>query len=145
MSTGRAAACLKRPLAVLALAALVAAAASRGSVRAQARPPVTFNRDVAPILYNNCTTCHRPGESAPFSLLTYEDAKQRAGLISAVTTNHVMPPWQPESEEGEFEGERRLEPGEIDTIRRWVEDGLQEGSPAEDRKSTRLNSSHLGI
>src|SRR5262245_21126965 len=145
MSTGRAAACLKRPLAVLALAALVAAAASRGSVRAQARPPVTFNRDVAPILYNNCTTCHRPGESAPFSLLTYEDAKQRAGLISAVTTNHVMPPWQPESEEGEFEGERRLEPGEIDTFRRWVEDGLQEGSPA-DRPAvpTFTDGWHLG-
>ena len=128
MPLGRATGYLTRPLAALALAGLVAAAASQGAVRAQARPPVTFNRDVAPILYANCTTCHRPGESGPFSLLTYEDAKQRAGLISAVTTSHVMPPWQPESEEGEFEGERRLEPREIDTFRRWVEDGLQEGS-----------------
>ena len=107
----------------------MAAAASQGSVRAQTRPPVTFNRDVAPILYNNCTTCHRPGESAPFSLLTFDDAKQRAGLISAVTSSHVMPPWQPESAEGEFMGERRLDPGEIDTLRRWVEDGLHEGDP----------------
>ena len=131
MPLGRAAGYLTRPLAVLALAGLGAAAASQGAVRAQAGPPVTFNRDVAPILYANCTTCHRPGESGPFSLLTYDDAKQRAGLISAVTTSHVMPPWQPESEEGEFEGERRLEPREIDTFRRWVEDGLQEGSPAD--------------
>ena len=95
-------------LAALSLAGVVAAAASQRAVRAQTRPPVTFNRDVAPILYANCVTCHRSGESAPFSLLTYNDAKQRAGLISAVTTSHVMPPWQPESEEGEFEGERRL-------------------------------------
>jgi len=123
---------VRTALAVLSVAGLVAAAASQGGVRAQTRPPVTFNRDVAPILYANCVTCHRSGESAPFSLLTYSDAKQRAGLISAVTTSHVMPPWQPESEEGEFEGERRLEPAEIDTIRRWVEDGLQEGNP-EDR------------
>ena len=131
MPLGRKPGYLTRSLAALALAGLVAAAASQGTVRAQARPPVTFNRDVAPILYANCTTCHRPGESGPFSLLTYDDAKQRAGLISAVTTTHVMPPWQPESEEGEFEGERRLEPREIDTLRRWVEDGLQEGSPAD--------------
>src|SRR5436190_9569499 len=61
--------------------------------------------------------------------MTYADAKQRAGLISTVTMSHVMPPWQPESAEGEFSGERRLEPGEIDILRRWVEDGLQEGNP----------------
>ena len=63
MPLGRATGYLTRPLAALALAGLVAAAASQGAVRAQARPPVTFNRDVAPILYANCTTCHRPGES----------------------------------------------------------------------------------
>ena len=126
--SGRAAGYLTGPSAVVALASLLATAASQAPVRAQTRPPVTFNRDVAPILYGNCTTCHRPGESAPFSLLTYSDAKQRAGLISAVTSSHVMPPWQPESAEGEFSGERRLGSAEIDTLRRWVEDGLQEGS-----------------
>ncbi len=131
MSLGRAAGYLKQPAAAFALAGLVATLALQGAVWAQARPPVTFNRDVAPILYGNCTTCHRPGESAPFSLLTYNDARQRAGLISAATTTHVMPPWQPESAEGEFSGERRLDSGEIDTLRRWVEDGLQEGDPAE--------------
>ena len=131
MPFGRVAGYLTRPSAALGFAGLVAIAASPGSIRAQSRPPVTFNRDVAPILYNNCTTCHRPGESAPFSLLTFSDARQRAALISAVTLSHVMPPWQPESAEGEFMGERRLEPGEIDMLRRWVEDGLQEGDPVD--------------
>jgi tetratricopeptide (TPR) repeat protein len=95
---------------------------------AQDRPPVTFNRDVAPILYQNCSTCHRPGESAPFSLLTYDDARQRGRLIVAAVSSHVMPPWQPESEEGEFFGERRLTRKQIDTLRQWVADGMQEGS-----------------
>jgi Flp pilus assembly protein TadD len=131
MALGRAARHLTRPWAAFVLVGLAAVAASQGAVRAQTRRPVTFNRDVAPILYANCTTCHRPGESAPFSLLTYEDAKLRAGLIAAVTTSHVMPPWQPESAEGEFSEERRLRPGEIDVFRQWIEDGLQEGSSAE--------------
>src|SRR5215813_5186099 len=132
MSPGRAIGYLTRPSAALVFVGLTAVLASRGPVGAQtAHAPVTFNRDVAPILYSNCTTCHRPGESAPFSLLTYTDAKQRAGLIAAVTGSHVMPPWQPEAAEGEFSGERRLEPSEIDTLRRWVEEGLQEGSPDE--------------
>jgi tetratricopeptide (TPR) repeat protein len=104
-------------------------------VRAQSRPasgrPVTFNRDVAPILYENCTTCHRPGESAPFSLLTYEDARQRARLIATAVSTHVMPPWQPESEEGEFAGERRLTAAEIGVLSHWVEDGTLEGNDSD--------------
>src|SRR5215813_1393820 len=142
---------LKRPLAAVAVGGFIAAAWLQGGVRAQdrsaqSRPAVTFNRDVAPILYANCTTCHRPGESAPFSLLTYSDAKQRAGLVSAVTSMHVMPPWQPESAEGEFSGERRLEPSEIETLRRWVEDGLQEGNPEErPRMPTFVDGWQLGV
>jgi len=150
MSSGRLLDHLTRPAAALVLAGLVVALPSQERVRAQAaRPPsvdhaqdgralveapVTFNRDVAPILYSNCTTCHRPGEAAPFSLLTYNDARQRAGLIASVTSNHVMPPWQPEGTEGEFSGERRLLPAEIETFRRWIEDGLQEGS-SDDRRA----------
>lgn len=98
----------------------------------QAAPrPITFAHDVAPIVYDHCVPCHRPGEAAPFSLLTFEDARQRARLIVEVTENHVMPPWQPDSESGEFEGDRRLDPRQIETMRRWVEDGAQEGDPAE--------------
>jgi tetratricopeptide (TPR) repeat protein len=93
------------------------------------RPAPTFNRDVAPIIYGNCASCHRPGESAPFSLLTYDDVKGRAGLIAQATTAHVMPPWQPESREGEFDGERRLSPAGIATLQEWAEAGAPEGDP----------------
>ena len=92
---------------------------------------MTFNRDVAPILYENCATCHRPGEAAPFSLLTYDDARQRARLIATAVATRVMPPWQPDSEEGEFSGDRRLTPAEINTLDRWVDDGVLEGDPAD--------------
>src|ERR1017187_10568321 len=54
----------------------------------------TFNKDIAPILYQNCATCHRPGEVAPFSLLTYADAAKKAGLLAIVTEKRVMPPWR---------------------------------------------------
>jgi hypothetical protein len=100
MSLGRAARYLTRPVAALVLSGLVATAASKGAVRAQTRPPVTFNRDVAPTLWQ-LHDLPSSWESAPFSLLTYSDAKQRR-LIAAVTTSHLMPPWQPESAEGEF-------------------------------------------
>ena len=53
----------------------------------------TFNHDIAPILYKNCSNCHRPGEVAPFALLTYEDAAKRAKQIAAITQTRVMPPW----------------------------------------------------
>ncbi len=112
-----------------AAVAIVAAlgAAMRPASAWQARKPVTFNRDVAPILYANCTVCHRPGESAPFSLLTYQDVRQRARLIATAVATHVMPPWQPESEDGVFVGERRLSARQIATIQQWIEDGLLEG------------------
>jgi Flp pilus assembly protein TadD len=99
------------------------------TTEAAQRRPVTFTRDVAPVLYENCVTCHRPGESAPFSLLTYDDARQRARLIATSTEHRVMPPWQPAPDVGEFEGARRLTDAEIDVLQRWVEDGTLEGEP----------------
>jgi Flp pilus assembly protein TadD len=92
---------------------------------------VTFNRDIAPIVYRNCIVCHRPGESAPFSLLTYAEARKRAGLITALTTSRFMPPWLPARGEVEFLGERGLRDEEIALIRRWVEQGAVEGDPAD--------------
>jgi tetratricopeptide (TPR) repeat protein len=99
------------------------------SVQGQQAPAVTFNKDVAPILFANCASCHRPGEAAPFSLLTYQDAKQHAKLIADATAAHYMPPWQPDSEGGELEGERRLSPRDITVIQRWTEGGSLEGDP----------------
>jgi len=92
---------------------------------------VTFNRDVAPIVFRHCVDCHRPGESAPFSLLSYGDAKKRAGLIAALTASRFMPPWQPERGSVEFQGERGLSDEEIEVIRMWVELGAVEGDPAD--------------
>jgi mono/diheme cytochrome c family protein len=87
----------------------------------------TFNKDIAPILYNNCANCHRPGEVAPFSLLTYQDAAKRASLIAGAVTQRFMPPWKAEPGYGDFEGERRLTEAQIALIQAWVKAGAPEG------------------
>lgn len=89
----------------------------------------TFSKDIAPILFQNCSSCHRPGQVAPFSLLTYQDAAKRAPLIAAVTTNHYMPPWKAEPGYGHFTGERRLSAENIRLISEWVKSGAPEGDP----------------
>lgn len=92
---------------------------------------VTFNRDIAPILFDNCASCHRPGEAAPFSLLTFQDARRRASQIAEVTQRRVMPPWPPEPHEEEFAGCRRLSDELVDAIRKWAKTGAPEGNPAD--------------
>ena len=89
----------------------------------------TFNKDIAPILYKNCATCHRPGQVAPFSLLTYSDAAKRAGLVAAVTAKRYMPPWKAEPGYGHFADERRLTESQIALIGEWARSGAQEGDP----------------
>ncbi len=89
-----------------------------------------FTRDIAPIVFENCSLCHRPGEAAPFSLLTYRDVAKRARQISEVTSSRYMPPWLPDPAANHFEGERILTETEIETIARWVEQGAPEGDPA---------------
>ncbi|MGJ5820464.1 ascorbate-dependent monooxygenase [Paludibaculum fermentans] len=91
--------------------------------------PPTFNRDIAPILYRHCTACHRPGEVAPFPLLTHRDAAKRARLIASVTQARIMPPWKAEPGHGDFAGERRLTPVEIERIQKWARAGAPEGDP----------------
>jgi Flp pilus assembly protein TadD/mono/diheme cytochrome c family protein len=88
---------------------------------------ITFNRNIAPIVYQNCAPCHRPGESAPFSLLSYEDAKRHAMQIADVTKRRYMPPWLPEARKGEFREERRLTDTQIQLIQDWVKQGAAEG------------------
>ena len=97
---------------------------------APAASPVTFYRNIAPIVYRECAPCHRPGESAPFSLLTYDDVKRRAAQIADVTKRRYMPPWQPEKGYGDFAEERRLSDAQIQLIREWVEQGTLPGSMA---------------
>ena len=89
----------------------------------------TFTETIAPIVYRNCATCHRPGQAAPFSLITYEEVKKRGSLIAAVTQSRYMPPWHAEHGYGEFEGERRLTGDEIAAIAAWVKQGMPEGDP----------------
>src|SRR5579863_3547082 len=98
-------------------------------LRSQA--PLTFNRDIAPILRRNCVSCHRAGESGPFPLVTWEDAKKRARLIAMVTSSRFMPPWLPEPGHGDFEGELRLTDAQIKTIGDWARAGAPEGEPSE--------------
>ncbi len=89
----------------------------------------TFNRDIAPILWKNCASCHRPGEIGPFSLLTYNDAAKRADFLAEVTSDRSMPPWKPEQGFGSFHDERRLSGQEITLIHDWSEAGAPEGDP----------------
>ena len=87
----------------------------------------TFSKDVAPILYKNCATCHRPGELAPMSLLTYADARPWARSIRDHVTRGTMPPWHAVAAYGHFANERRLTEVEKDTIARWFAAGAPEG------------------
>ena len=87
----------------------------------------TYNKDIAPILYSQCATCHRPGEVAPFSLLTYRDAAKRAALIATITGKGIMPPWKPEPGIGKFQHERRLSAEQIALIDAWAKGGAPEG------------------
>ena len=89
-----------------------------------------FARDIAPIIYKHCASCHHEGEVAPFPLITYEDASKRARLIAEVTRTRLMPPWKPVAGYNHFGGERRLTEAEIQTIQRWAATGAREGDPA---------------
>jgi mono/diheme cytochrome c family protein/peroxiredoxin len=103
------------------------------AITARAAAP-TYNKDIAPILYQNCATCHRPGEVAPFSLLSYQDAAKRASLLAAITEKRVMPPWKAEPGYGSFANERRLSEQQIALFQAWAQSGAPEGD-AKDKPS----------
>ncbi len=93
--------------------------------------PVTFYKHVAPIIYQSCAPCHRPGEPGPFPLLTYDDVRKHRSQIVAVIQRHFMPPWLPAAGYGSFQDERRLTDQQIRTIEEWVQQGAAEGTPGE--------------
>jgi tetratricopeptide (TPR) repeat protein/mono/diheme cytochrome c family protein len=92
---------------------------------------LTFAHDIAPIIYENCASCHRPGEAGPFPLLSYQDVKKHARDIVSVTRSRYMPPWLPEHDHGDFQGERRLSDDQIRAIATWVSEGAPEGTASE--------------
>ena len=113
---------------ILTLAALPAFSAA--APKTSAEGTVTFSEHVAPIVFNNCSSCHRPGQAGPFSLLSYSDVSKRGQLIRAVTRSRYMPPWHAAPNYGKFADERRLTDAEIETIDQWVEAGMPQGDAA---------------
>ena len=91
--------------------------------------PLTFNKDIAPILFDNCVTCHRPGQPVPFTLLAYADVAKHADAIADETFERHMPPWLPEDGEFPILGVRRIRQDQIDAIQRWAKGGKLEGDP----------------
>src|SRR6266853_1883591 len=94
---------------------------------ANAPQSVTFHKDVAPILQSHCQECHRPGEIAPFSLISYKDARPWAKAIKSDVVTKKMPPWFADPQYGHFADDRSLSKQEIDTLVAWVDGGAKEG------------------
>jgi len=90
---------------------------------------VTFNKDVLPILQKNCQTCHRPGQVAPMSLISYKETRPWAKAIKAAVTTRQMPPWFAEGKYGHFTNDRSLKQHDIDTLVKWADTGAGEGDP----------------
>ena len=96
---------------------------------------VTFNRDVLPILQKNCQSCHRPGEVAPMSLLTFSDARPWAKSIKAAVVTKRMPPWMAEAGFTHYKNDRTLSAEDISTLSAWADNGSPEGD-AKDRPAS---------
>lgn len=90
---------------------------------------VAYHKDIAPIIAQNCVSCHSPGQVAPFTLQNYADVKKRARLIARVTADRLMPPWKADEGAEKFHDARLLTKAQISLIQRWVEAGAPEGKP----------------
>jgi hypothetical protein len=107
----------------------IALAVSLCAIAATNSTPITFSKDVMPILQKNCQTCHRPGQAAPFSMLTYKDTRPWASAIKEAVVLKKMPPWSADPHYGKFINDRSLAPSEIDTLAKWADAGAPEGNP----------------
>src|SRR6185295_2160039 len=105
-------------------------AISRAAAGPAAAAP-TFTKDVAPILYNSCVGCHRAGEVAPMSLVSYEEVRPWAKSVRLKVASREMPPWGADSRYGKFRDDRSLTADQIDTIVRWVDSGAPKGDDAD--------------
>lgn len=101
----------------------------RGAASGNSSAAVTFSKDVAPILYAKCATCHRPGEMAPMSLMTYKEVRPWAKSIREKVLSKEMPPWYADPNHGQWANDASLTQEQIATIRAWVDGGVKEGDP----------------
>ncbi len=145
---------MKRALLVIAIVAAAACSRTNDQADKGAARPATFNRDIAPILFANCASCHRPIDDAaprpaatpgspddpicvagaPFSVLDYDSVRRHARAINSAVQRGAMPPWLPEAGHGLFAGERRLSDEQIALVAKWVEGGAPEGNPIDKPK-----------
>jgi tetratricopeptide (TPR) repeat protein len=97
------------------------------------RPPgeLTYRKDIAPVIREQCAACHHAGESAPLELVTYGDVKDQAAQVVSAVEDGSMPPWLPERGYGEFSGARGLSADEIGMIKQWADEGASEGEGAD--------------
>src|ERR1044072_2559390 len=111
------------PLPILSISLVLVASA----------PPVakevTFHKDVEPLLQARCQTCHRPGQAAPMSLLTYSEARPWAKAIKQAVLASKLPPWFAVPAHGSFAKDRRFSQQEIETLVAWADSGAKEGDP----------------
>ena len=107
---------------------IMAVAAGHTSTAA-ADEPVAFSKDVLPILQKNCQSCHRPGQMAPMSLVTFRDARPWARSMKTKVESRQMPPWFADPAHGPYPNDRSLSQKDIDTIAKWADAGAPEGDP----------------
>jgi hypothetical protein len=100
-------------------------------VTCHAAAQLGFGHDIAPIIYTNCSPCHRPGEAAPFTLLSYEDVKAHAPLIAVAVGSRRMPPWLPDPAYGHYIDEDRLTDAQIRMVLDWIKEGAPQGPTSE--------------
>ena len=91
---------------------------------------ITYSEHIAPIIYENCTSCHREGEIGPFPLTNYDEVASWRGMVKFVTEIKYMPPWKPDPSYSHFVGENVLTDAEIELIANWVDAGAPQGDPA---------------
>ena len=118
----------------IALATLLVAIAAMSATTIPTRAadaPVTFTKSVLPILQKNCQSCHRPGQIAPMSLLTYEEARPWARSIKTKVESRQMPPWFADPQHGRFANDRSLPQSDIDALVKWADSGAPQGSAAD--------------
>src|SRR5215813_2097985 len=120
---------MKRVLGIsVTLTFVICAVVTTAIVEGSDKGTVTYSKDFAPILNNNCVSCHRPGEVAPMSLMSYKEVRPWAKSIREQVVNRIMPPWFADPKFGEFSNDCRLSDAQFNTIKAWVEAGSPEGT-----------------